>query len=143
VLGQAGARIVILLEGINDIGLGNPDVTADEVIAGYRELIARAHAGGLAIVGGTLTPAKDNPYPFYRPYDEAKRQTINEFVRDGRAFDAVIDFAAAVSAPADPVHWKPGLSVDALHPSDAGAAAMAAAIDPAIFRRALARQQRR
>src|SRR5438132_12435865 len=76
VLGQAGVKYVILLEGINDIGLGNPDVTADEVIAGYRELIDLAHAAGLRIFGGTLTPAEGNPYPFYAPYDESKRAVI-------------------------------------------------------------------
>jgi len=133
VLGQAGVRYVILLEGINDIGLGSPDVTADEVIAGYRELIDRAHAAGLKIIGGTLTPAKDNPYPFYAPYDESKRVAINQFIRESGAFDAVVDFAAAVSDPSDPAHWKPGLSADALHPSDAGAGVMGGAVDLSLF----------
>jgi lysophospholipase L1-like esterase len=134
VRGQAGVEWVILLEGVNDIGLGHPDVTADQVIAGYRQLIDRAHAAGLKIIGGTLTPAADNPYSFYAPYDESKRVAINEFIRTGGAFDAVVDFAAAVSDPADPAHWKPGLSADALHPSDAGAEVMANAIDLALFR---------
>src|SRR5439155_923635 len=100
VLGQAAVKYVILLEGINDIGLGGPDVTADQVIAGYGELIDRAHASGLKIFGGTLTPAEGNPYPFYKPYDESKRQAINQFIRESGAFDAVLDFAAAVSDPA-------------------------------------------
>lgn len=134
VLGQAGVEYVVLLEGINDIGLGSPDVSADQVIAGYRQLIDRAHAAGLKIFGGTLTPAEGNPYSFYKPYDESKRQAINQFIRTGGAFDAVIDFAAAVSDPGDPVHWKAGLSADALHPSDAGAEVMADAIDLALFR---------
>src|SRR5262249_3918783 len=133
VLGQAGVKYVILLEGINDIGLGNPDVTADQVIAGYRQLIDRAHAAGLKIIGGTLTPAEGNPYPFYRAYDESKRQVINQSIRDSGAFDAVADFAAAVSDPADPTHWKAGLSADSLHPSDAGAEVMADTIDLSIF----------
>jgi len=129
VLAQTGVRSVILLEGINDIGLGSPDVTADQVIAGYLELIERAHAAGLEIIGGTLTPAKDNPYPFYKPYDESKRVAVNRFIRESGAFDGVIDFAAAVSDPADPAHWKAGLSADSLHPSDAGAEVMGDAID--------------
>lgn len=134
VLGQAGVKYVILLEGINDIGLGNPDVTADEIIAGYRELIERAHANGLLIFGGTLTPAEGTPYAFYEPYEEEKRVAVNRFIRESGAFDAVIDFAAAVSDPADPAHWREGFSGDALHPSDAGAEALAGAVDLSLFR---------
>jgi outer membrane protein assembly factor BamB/lysophospholipase L1-like esterase len=133
VLGQAAVKYVVLLEGVNDIGLGHPDVTADDVIAGYRTLAARAHDAGLKIFGGTLTPAKDNVYPFYAPYDESKRQAINQFIREGSAFDAFIDFDAAVRDPADPAHWKPGYSVDGLHPDDAGAAAMGDAVDLSLF----------
>ncbi len=132
VLGQTAVKDVILLEGINDIGLA-PTATAEQVIAGYQELVARAHAAGLGIFGATLTPAADNPYSFYAAYDETKRQAINQFIRDAGAFDAVIDFAAAVEDPADPSHWKAGFSADALHPSDAGAEAMGDAIDLSLF----------
>ena len=132
-LGQAGVKYVILLEGINDIGLGSPDVTAEQIIAGYRELIERAHAQGVEIFGATLTPAKDNPYSFYEPYEESKRLLVNQFIRDGGEFDAVLDFAAAVSDPADPEHWRKGLSGDALHPSDAGAEIIADTIDLELF----------
>jgi lysophospholipase L1-like esterase len=133
VLGQAGVKYVILLEGINDIGLGHPDVTADQIVDGYRELIDRAHAHGLTIIGGTLTPAQDTPIPFYASYDEAKRLAVNQFIRTAGAFDATIDFDAAVDDPADPAHWRPGFSADSLHPSDAGAQAMATAIDLSLF----------
>jgi lysophospholipase L1-like esterase len=132
VLGQSGVKYVILLEGINDIGLA-PAATADQVIAGYRELIDRAHAAGLEIFGGTLTPAEGTPYPFYAAYDESKRVAINQFIRDGGAFDAVLDFAAAVTDPDDPAHWRAGLSGDSLHPSDAGAEALAESIDLSLF----------
>jgi outer membrane protein assembly factor BamB/lysophospholipase L1-like esterase len=134
VLGQAGVRYVILQEGINDIGLGGPDVTADQIIAGYHELIDRAHAARLTIIGGTLTPAADNPYPFYKSYDEAKRQAVNQFIRESGAFDATVDFDLAVADPADPTHWRSGLSNDALHPNDLGAAALADAVDLSLFR---------
>jgi lysophospholipase L1-like esterase len=134
VLGQAGVKYVILMEGINDIGLGNPDVTAEEIIAGYRELIERAHAAGLEIFGGTLTPAEGNPFPFYEPYEESKRVAVNQFIRESGAFDGVIDFAAAVSDPANPARWRAGFTLDALHPSDAGAEALAGAVDLSLFR---------
>jgi lysophospholipase L1-like esterase len=133
VLDQAGVRYVILLEGINDIGLGSPDVTADQIIAGYRELIQRAHDNGLEIFGGTLTPAEGNAYTFYEPYEESKRVAVNRFIRESGEFDAVIDFANAVEDPANPSRWRPGFSGDALHPSDAGAEALANAVDLALF----------
>ena len=133
VLGQAGVRYVILLEGINDIGLGNPDVTAEQIIAGYRALFRRAHDNGLRIFGGTLTPAEGNPYSFCEPYAESKRVAVNRFIRETGEFDAVIDFAAAVSDPANPTRWRQGFSHDALHPSDAGALALTEAIDLSLF----------
>ena len=58
---------------------------------------------------------------------------VNRFIRESGAFDGVIDFAAAVSDPADPAHWKAGLSADSLHPSDAGAEVMGDAIDLSLF----------
>ena len=133
VLGQAGVKYVIMQEGINDIGLGNPDVTADQIIAGYHELIDRAHAAGLKMFGGTLTPAEGTSIPYYKSYDESKRQAVNLFIREGGAFDAVVDFDLAARDPADPVHWRTGLSNDSLHPSDAGAEVMADAIDLSLF----------
>jgi lysophospholipase L1-like esterase len=132
-LEQAGVKYVILLEGINDIGLGTPPSSADQVIAGYQQVIDQVHAAGLKIIGGTLTPAEGNPYSFYASYDEAQRVAINQFIRESGAFDAVIDFAAAVTDAADPAHWKPGFSADSLHPSDAGAQAMGEAVDLSLF----------
>jgi len=58
---------------------------------------------------------------------------INRFIRESGAFDAVLDFAAAVSDPCDPAHWRPGLSEDSLHPADAGAEVMADTIDLSLF----------
>jgi lysophospholipase L1-like esterase len=133
-LDQAGVKTIILLEGINDIGLGDPDVSAEQVIAGDRQLIERAHARGIAILGGTLTPAEGNPYAYYRSYDESKRIAVNRFIREAGAFDGVVDFAAAVEDPAHPSRWAPGLSMDALHPSDAGARLLADAVDLELLR---------
>jgi lysophospholipase L1-like esterase len=140
---RAGARYVVLLEGINDIGFSqtpnsgctapNTNVSAGQIIAGYRHLIAAAHEAGLKIFGGTLTPFQGADY--YSAAAEAKREAVNQWIRTSGAFDGVIDFDAAVRNPASPLQLLPAYdSGDHLHPNDAGYQAMAAAIDLTIFR---------
>ncbi len=133
VLEYAGVKYVILLIGINDIGTGNPDVAAEEMIEGYRDIIRRARDAGLQIFGGTLTPAEHTPFSFYEPYEEAKRVEVNRFIRESGEFDAVFDFAAAVEDPEDSTRWRDGFSNDQLHPSDDATEAMASLIDLALF----------
>lgn len=121
VLDQPGVETVILLEGINDINTG---ATSDELIAGYRELIARAHADNTCIIGGTLTPNENGGF-----VRESQRQAVNKFILTSGEFDGVIDFDAAVRNPIDPSRFlDPYDSGDGLHPSDAGYQAMAAYI---------------
>lgn len=148
VLSQTGVTHVILLEGINDIGFSNlsivtlPDgastlphtnVSADQIIMGYKAIIARVHARGLKIFGGTLTPFRGALY-FYEA-GELKRQAVNQFVRTSGAFDGVIDFDAAIRDPNDPSRIFPAFDPgDHLHPNDAGYQAMANAIDVSMFR---------
>jgi lysophospholipase L1-like esterase len=135
VLLQTGVTHVIVLEGINDIGFArnNPVPSVAELIAGHRQIIARAHARGLRIYGGTLTPFEGAAY--WTPEGEAKRQALNEWIRSGRAYDGVIDFDAAVRDPQQPTKFVPMYqSGDHLHPSDAGYEAMANAIDLGLFR---------
>jgi lysophospholipase L1-like esterase len=128
----SGARYVILLEGINDIGFTL--TPAARIIAGYENLIAAAHAAGLKIFGATLTPFQGSGY--YSAAREADREAINRWIRTSGAFDGVIDFDQAVRDPADPLRLLPAYdSGDHLHPSDAGYQAMADAIDLALFRR--------
>ncbi|MDF0487316.1 SGNH/GDSL hydrolase family protein [Sphingomonas sp. H39-1-10] len=138
VLAVAGVTDVLLLEGINDIGWGNAKpasdgpVRAEDVIAAYRQIIARAHAAGLRVIGATLPPFRGSIY--HTPAGEAVRQAVNQWVRGAGAFDAVVDFDRAMADPADPSRLDPAKdSGDHLHPSDAGYAAMAAAIDPATL----------
>ena len=127
-----------MLEGINDFGFSavppnpliNPvtDVSAAQVIAGYKGLIARAHARGLKVFGGTLLPFKGASY--YTTEGEAKREAVNTWIRTSRAFDGVIDFDKAVRDPADPLVLNPAYdSGDHLHPNDAGYQVMADTID--------------
>jgi len=140
VLVQTGVTHVIVLEGINDIGfsgIGFPDqaVSADEIIAGHKQLIERAHARGLEIFGGTLTPFEGTTIPgYFTPEGEAKRQAVNEWIRTSGAYDAVIDFDAAIRDPSQPSRMLPAYdSGDHLHPNDAGYEAMANAIDLKLF----------
>ena len=142
VLNAPGAKYVILLEGINNIGLpgafgrAGEMVTADDIIAGHKQIIARAHERGLKIFGGTLTPFEGTTFPgYFTAEGEAKRQAVNRWIRHSGAFDAVIDFDRATRDPAHPSRLLPAYdSGDHLHPNDAGYRAMAAFIDPKLFR---------
>jgi lysophospholipase L1-like esterase len=134
---QPGARDVILLEGINDIGyseshgaLSAPHtaVSALQIVEGYERIIALAHTAGLRIFGATLTPFEGARY--WTPGGEAKREAVNHWILTSRAFDGVIDFAGAVADPADPERLDPAYdSGDHLHPNAAGYAAMAGAVN--------------
>ncbi len=143
VLTKSGVSHVIVLESINDIGipggLGRPAeaVTADEIIAGLRQLITRAHERGLKIFGGTLTPFEGTTIPgYFTPAGEVKRQAVNHFIRTSGAFDGVIDFDVATRDPSHPTRFLPAFdSGDHLHPSDAGYQAMANAINLELFER--------
>jgi lysophospholipase L1-like esterase len=137
VLAQTGAKYVVVLESINDIGIGrsNPIPSAEDLIAAHRQLIERAHAHGLRIYGATLTPFEGAAY--FSAEGEAKRQAVNQFIREGKAYDGVIDFDKAVRDPDAPSKiqqkYNPG---DNLHMNDAGYQAMAAAIDLGLFKAA-------
>jgi lysophospholipase L1-like esterase len=135
VLLQTGVTHVVVMEGINDIGLArnNPSPSAADIIAGHKQLIERARARGLKVYGATLTPFEGAAY--YSPEGEAKRQAVNEWIRTGRAYDAVIDFDAVTRDPAAPTKFLPAYdSGDHLHPGDAGYKAMGDAVDLALFR---------
>jgi lysophospholipase L1-like esterase len=132
------------LLGINDIGdigrvltqpgLGPQPVGADEIIAGHRQMITRAHEQGLKMVGCTLTPFEGAAY--FSPEGETKRQAVNKFIRMGGAYDAVIDFDAVVHDPDHPARFLAMYdSGDHLHPNDAGYKAMADAIDLSLFKK--------
>jgi lysophospholipase L1-like esterase len=136
-LDQTGVREIILLEGINDFGFSvvppnpliNPttDVSADQVIAGYQQVIAWAHSRGLKIFGATLLPYKGASY--YSDAGEQKREAVNAWIRTSGAFDGVIDFDKVMREPGSPLVINPVYdSGDHLHPNDAGYQAMADSI---------------
>jgi lysophospholipase L1-like esterase len=134
VLSQPGVGFVIVLLGIND--LGHPGaiapieetVSSADLIGGHRQLIARARQAGLKIFGGTIMPVKGID-DFFTEENERKRQEVNHWIRTSQEYDGVVDFDAATRDPADPLRLRPEFdSGDHLHPNDAGAAAMAAAV---------------
>ena len=141
VLSLAGVRWMIVLLGINDITFpavpGMPPteaVTADELIWGLQQVIERAHMHGIKVAGATILPVEG--VSTYTDSGEAIRQAVNQWIRTSGAYDAVIDFDAAVRDRTNPkrlrAEYDPG---DRVHPNDAGNAAMAAAIDVSTFRR--------
>jgi lysophospholipase L1-like esterase len=134
VLGIAGLKSVVLLEGINDIGAGSTVAsdtgprTADDIIGAYKQLIDRTHARGIKIYGGTLTPYAGAAY--FSDQGEAVRTAVNAWIKTSGAFDGVIDFDAATRDPEKPSHLIGSYQCgDDLHPNDAGYAAMADAVD--------------
>lgn len=143
VLAQAGARWVIVLEGINDLGTltRDGDVPPAEhqqmvhrIIGAYQQIILRAHAQGLAVIGGTLTPFLGSGYYHPGPQSEADREAINAWIRAPGHFDAVVDFDKVIRDPDHPERILPQFdSGDHLHPSVAGYRAMAEAIPLALF----------
>jgi lysophospholipase L1-like esterase len=135
VLMQTGVTHVVVMEGINDIGLAraNPSPSAADLIAGHKQLIERAHARGLKIYGATLTPYEGAAY--FSPEGEAKRQALNEWIRTSGAYDGVVDMDKATRDPAAPTKFLPAYdSGDHLHPGDAGYKAMGDAVDLALFK---------
>ncbi len=127
VLDQTGVRTVILLEGINDIQERPQQLDAGRITTAQQEVIERLHARGLRVVGATLTPFRGSAA--YEPELEQARERVNRWIRSSAPFDAVVDFDAAVRDPAHPRRLAARYDCgDHLHPSDAGYAAMDAAI---------------
>ncbi|MFO1469109.1 MAG: SGNH/GDSL hydrolase family protein [Steroidobacteraceae bacterium] len=148
VLALPGVTHVIVLIGINDIGwpgakwgerfLEDPAraPALDDLAAAYRQIIDRVHGHGAKVIGATLTPFEGTDLPgYYSTQKESLRQTVNRWIRNGGAFDGVIDFDAALRDPAHPAAALPGyMSDDHIHPSDAGYDAMGQAVALELFR---------
>jgi hypothetical protein len=93
------------------------------MIAGYKQLILRAHSRGIKIIGGTLLPWENETFAAdaYTPEGAAKQQAINAWIRPSGAFDGVVDFDKLLQDPAHPnrmlLKWDSG---DHLHPRSGG-----------------------
>ncbi len=143
VLAQPGVRYLILLEGINDIGALTRETPVSDVeharlvsriIGAYRQIVMRARAKGIKVIGGTILPFAGNDYYHPDARNEADRQAVNSWIREPGNFDAVVDFDRAMRDPARPDRLLPRYDVgDALHPSPEGYRAMAEAIPLDLF----------
>ncbi len=143
VLSVPGVRYVVVLIGVNDLGVAygpgaaahpvlNPP-TADDMIAGYKQLIARAHEHGLKIFGATITPYGGAGY--WSSQGETYREAINTWIRTGGAFDGVLDFDAVWRDPDHPTHSRAEMDPgDHLHGTDAAYRALGDSIDLGLFR---------
>jgi len=139
VLAQSGVKYLVILESINDIGrIAKPkepgdEITAQDLIFGFSQLVTRAHQHGIKVYGATLTPYEGAGY--FSAAGEQVRTAVNEWIRTGGVLDGVIDFDKATLDPAKPTWFSPSAdSGDHLHPKDAGYKAMADSIDLGLFK---------
>jgi lysophospholipase L1-like esterase len=139
VLSQPGVTHVIVILGINDIRNRNAAeaVSADDMIAGYKQMILRAHSRGIKIFGGTLLPNENETFTVgaYTPEGEAKRVAVNAWIRTSGLFDGVVDFEKALRDPSHPTSLLPKFDCgDHLHPSDLGYKEMGDTVDLALLK---------
>jgi lysophospholipase L1-like esterase len=143
VLAPSGVRWLIVFEGVNDLGgltrtseatPAEHEALVQRLIAAYEQMIVRAHAHGLRVIGSTITPYGGSDYYHPGPLNEKDRQTMNDWIRAPGHFDAMIDFDAAVRDPHQPDRLLPAYDCgDHLHPSPAGYQAMGEAISLSQF----------
>lgn len=144
VLARNGVTHAVLLVGVNDLGgqhRAGEDTPAaraallESLKVAHRQLVARAHARGVCVIGGTLTPYMDSGY--YQPaaHNDEDRQALNQWIRTSGVFDAVADFDAALRDPERPERMRKAFDNDGLHPSVAGYRAMAEAVPLASLRK--------
>ena len=147
VLSLPNVKYIIVFEGVNDIGqrfgpqrtggpnfpgLDQPPISVEQMIAGFKQIVARAHARGIKVIGSPIGPYKGAAY--WSEEGEAARQAINDWIVNGGAFDGVVRLDTAFADPADPAQMREGYHMgDFLHGSDAGLKAVGDSIDLALF----------
>lgn len=137
VLSYPGVTHLVIFEGVNDLGTLTRDAPAtpeahaalvEGMIGAYRQMVARAHAHGIKVIGATITPYGGSGYYHPDAQNEADRAAVNAWIRTPGNFDGVIDFDAALRDPAAPTKLRKEYDNDGLHPSVAGYQAMADAV---------------
>jgi lysophospholipase L1-like esterase len=146
VLARPGVRWVVVLEGVNDLGTATRDhpISAEahaqlvgDVTDAYAQMIARAHAQGVKVIGATILPYGGSSYYHPDAANEQDRAALNAWIRAPGHFDAVVDLDQVMRDPAQPLRLRPAYdSGDHLHPSPAGYAAMAQAFPVSLFQTA-------
>jgi lysophospholipase L1-like esterase len=143
VLSHPRVSTVVMMMGINDIGWpgkdaitpADPEPSADDIIEGYKQIIERAHQHGLRFVAVTLTPFADTFHGmptsgYYTPEKEAIREQVNQWIRQNKTAEGLIDFDKLLEDPKSPQHINPAYDCgDHLHPNDAGYRAMAQSVN--------------
>jgi lysophospholipase L1-like esterase len=139
VVAQPGVTHVIVMLGTNDLRnrwkKPEEEVTAESVIAGLKQMVLRAHAAGIKIIGATITPFGNETYMAnaWNPVRETHRVAVNAWIRDSGALDGIADFDAALRDPEIPTQMRAVDDCgDGLHPSD-GYCKMGDAIDLALL----------
>ena len=137
ILSQSNVRWLIILEGINDIGSAKTQVEADkiaaELIAAYDEMINKAHAKGILVYGATMLPFAGSFYD--TPYRQTARDAVNEWIRNSRRFDAVIDFDKIMRNPENVKTILTDMhDGDFLHPNQAGYRRMGENVNLGLFK---------
>lgn len=143
VLAQAGVRWLIVFEGVNDLGgltrdgevpVAEHALLVHRIKAAYEQMIDRAHAAGIRVIGATITPYMGSDYYHPGPRSEADREAINAWIRAAGHFDAVVDLDKTMRDPAHPDQLLPAYDCgDHLHPSPAGYRAMGDAVPLELF----------
>ncbi len=135
ILNQHGVRWVIVFEGVNDIGgvnsAASATMTANNLIAAYRQMIAKAHTKNIRIYGGTILPFNGNSY--YNQYSELCRNAVNQWIRTKGNYDGFIDFDKVMRNPQDTTRLVSTYQNDGLHPDAAGYKTMGESIDLNLF----------
>ena len=146
VLSLPNVKYLIIFEGVNDLGnrfgvraggpqlpgLDQPQITVEHMIAGYKQLILRAHEKGIKVLGSPIGPYKGASY--WNEEGEAARQAINNWILTSGAFDGIVRLDHAFADPADPAKMRDGYHMgDHLHGSDAGLKAVGESIDLKLF----------
>jgi len=125
VFGQTGVRSVIIELGVNDIHISSD--SPDRITTGLAQLITQLHEKGIRVLVCTVGPFEG--YPTWTPDKEVIRVAVNEYIRTHHDYDALVDMDNIFRDPAAPTKMRPDYdSGDHIHPSDTGAAALAAAV---------------
>ena len=143
-----GVTDILLLEGTNDIGFPEAKLhdfllasardapTTEDMIRAYRQIIVESHARGIRVIGCTIMPTEGAAIANYHTNTkEHIRQAVNDWIRTGGAFDAVIDFDTVMRDQEQPSRLNPHFaSDDHLHPNAMGYQKMADATDLSLLR---------